>query len=124
MDTEVLIQGANDACAACPGAVQERPFGPTTAAWKVGGKIFALINDDGDGPILKCQDQETADFLKDIGIARTAPYLKRGGWVQILWENVAAGAIEPEDLADRLRVSHAMVCKSLPKRLRPDLPSS
>lgn len=109
----------NTVCAALPGAVLEHPFNPGTDTWKVGGKIFALITPAGNGITLKCPDAETAAFLIEIGLAKTAPYLKRGGWVQILWSTLDDGRMEADDLADRLRAAHATIVASLPKRLRP-----
>jgi len=108
-----------ETCAALPGAVLEHPFGPQTDTWKVGGKIVALASGVGDGVILKCADPEQAAFLIEIGLARPAPYLKRGGWVLFPWDALDEGGIAPDDLADRLRQSHATVVASLPKRLRP-----
>ena len=107
-------------CAALPGAMRDHPFGPEPEAWKVGGRIFALISPGGAGVVLKCADAEQAAFLIEIGRARTAPYLTRGGWVLITWEVLDAGEMAAGDLADRLAVSHRTVAASLPQRLRLD----
>lgn len=110
----------NKICAGFPGAVLEHPFGPTPDTWKVGGKIFALIGAGGDGGVvLKCRDAETAEFLIDIGVARPAPYLKRGGWIQITWATLDEGVLTRDDLADRLRQSYDKVLQGVPRRLRP-----
>jgi predicted DNA-binding protein (MmcQ/YjbR family) len=111
-----------DFCTALPGAELTHPFGPQTDTWKVGGKIFALVSGSGEGVVLKCGDAEQAAFLIDIGVARPAPYLKRGGWVLIPWEILEAGAVDAADMDHRLRQSYDTVVAGLPKRLRPRPP--
>lgn len=111
----------SEVCAALPAAALDHPFGPDTDTWKVGGKIFALCSGDGEGVILKCADPEQAGFLIEIGVARPAPYLKRGGWVLIPWTSVEQGIVGPDDLAERLRGSYRVVAAGLPRRLRPQI---
>lgn len=106
------------ACAGLPGASLDHPFGPGVEVWKVGGKMFALISDQGVS--LKAADRDSAAFLIEIGVARPAPYLKRGGWMLIPWENLEAEVVTGADMAARLATSHAAVCAGLPKRLRPE----
>ncbi|MEM8979535.1 MAG: MmcQ/YjbR family DNA-binding protein [Pseudomonadota bacterium] len=110
------LNAANAYCATLPGANLEVPFGPTTETWKVGGKIFALFGSDQDGPILKPQNREQGDFLKEIGVARPAPYLHRHGWILIPWNRFQDEA----DLQHRLLQSHQAVVAGLPKKLRPE----
>lgn len=97
-------------CLTFPGALHDRPFGPDTEVMKVGGKMFAVWGTSPDGVTLKVKDAETARFLKEIGAARTAPYLKRGGWVMIAWDD--------DTLPQRLRESYEIVKASLPKTVR------
>ncbi len=121
---------AGRACAALPGAVLEQPFGPQTDAWKVGGKIFALVADRGVS--LKAGDRETAAFMIEIGVARPAPYLKRGDWMQVAWAGIAGpagGADDPgegqlaeDDLADRLGISYRAVRAKLTRAVQAGLP--
>ena len=53
-------------CAAKRGAVETYPFGPNTAVYKVGGKMFALIPRDAEPPhvSLKC-DPEWSEVLRN-----------------------------------------------------------
>lgn len=110
---------ATDICAGFPGATLEHPFGPKIEAWKVGGKIFAMVSPKGGGLCLKCSNPETAEFLIDIGAARPAPYIKRGSWIELCWSCLDAGVMDEADLALRLRGSYDTVCAGLPRRLRP-----
>lgn len=111
----------DEICSALPGAVRDRPFGPGIDAWKVGGKIFALGS--GSGVSLKAPDPETAAFLMEIGVARPAPYLPRGGWFMLPVERLADGTVTPGNLAGRVAASHARVIAGLARQLRPAGPS-
>ncbi len=106
-------------CERFPGATLEHSFGPDHDVWKIGGKMFASIGAMNDGVSLKCVDAETAAFLIDLKIARPAPYLKRGGWVQIQWE-----AFDPSEAAMRLRQSYDVVRGTLPKKVQAALPDT
>jgi predicted DNA-binding protein (MmcQ/YjbR family) len=106
------MKTAMNICAALPGATVSQPFDAETEVWKVGGKIFALIGKNAVS--LKCKDAETAAFLIEIGHARRAPYLPRGGWVQFDHNTLA-----PDELAERLTTSHATIVSKLPKNARP-----
>ncbi|BAQ68604.1 hypothetical protein NHU_01446 [Rhodovulum sulfidophilum] len=103
-------------CDALPGATRSQPFGPGIEVWKIGGKIFALMA-PGSGRIsVKCADPEFAAMLIETGRAQKAPYLPRGGWI-----SVGFGAQDTDEMAHRLRESHATVRASLPRRVREGL---
>ncbi|WP_231119257.1 MmcQ/YjbR family DNA-binding protein [Rhodovulum sp. MB263] len=103
-------------CDALPGAARSQPFGPGTEVWKVGGRIFALLA-PGSGRIsVKCADAEFAAMLIETGRAAKAPYLPRGGWIAL-----GLGALSADELAHRLRESHATVRAGLPRRIREGL---
>ncbi|MEN0079370.1 MAG: MmcQ/YjbR family DNA-binding protein [Pseudomonadota bacterium] len=104
-------------CAGLPGAEPERPFGPDTLVWKVGGKMFAAYTEDGRGLSVKCQDGPTAQILIQQGRAESAPYLKRGGWVLFPWEQTA-----PDELRARLTDSYMTVRQGLSAEKRNALP--
>ena len=65
----------NAVCARFPGAEVSQPFGPDQDCWKVGGKIFAIIGQMGDGVSVKTDHAETARLLIETGRAIRAPYL-------------------------------------------------
>ncbi|MCF6443512.1 MmcQ/YjbR family DNA-binding protein [Nereida sp. MMG025] len=109
------MQTAHDICAAQPGATYDQPFGPETHTYKVGGKLFALWKTDGIS--LKAADPEQAAFLIDIGVAKPAPYLKRGGWMWIAWDSFQ----DTDDLRARLTTSYATIRASLPKKVQASL---
>ncbi|HHC29010.1 MAG TPA: MmcQ/YjbR family DNA-binding protein, partial [Rhodobacterales bacterium] len=83
---------ANATCAALPGAECSAPFGPGHDIWKVAGKIFAAMGAEGRGVSVKCPDVETAEMLRDAGVARQAPYFHKS-WVLVPFETADAGEI-------------------------------
>ena len=103
-------------CTALPGATHERPFGPETEVWKVGGKIFALMARGSGRVSLKCTDPDFAEMLISVGRAGKAPYLPRGGWIAI-----EPALLGPTETTDRLRESYETVRARLSKRLRDNL---
>ena len=78
--------------------------------------MFALTGAKGEGVSFKCPDVGDAAMLIEIGRAKRAPYLTRGGWVFVRW-----GAMEDDELRDRLTMSYATVRRKLPKRTQAQL---
>ena len=60
----------NSHCAGFPGAEVSQPFGPEHDCWKVGGKIFAIIGQAGDGVSLKTDHADTARLRSETGRGR------------------------------------------------------
>ena len=108
----------NDFCAALPGAEHSDPWGGGHDAWKIGGKLFAVIGAVDEAVSVKCRDPETAELLIELGRAERAPYFHRS------WVRIPLGprcAIEQDELADRLSASYALVKAGLPKKIRSQL---
>lgn len=82
----------------------------------VGGKMFALIDLDGDGRAVMsfaAGPEGAAELLEVDGII-PAPYLARAHWVALeRWD-----ALRKSELEGRLRVARAIVEAKLPKRTR------
>jgi predicted DNA-binding protein (MmcQ/YjbR family) len=103
----------NDHCARLPGAERSDPWGGGHDAWKVGGKLFAVVGAMEDhGVSVKCPDVDTAELLIEMGRAERAPYFHRS-WVRIPW-----GRLEEAELAARLDASYGLIRGGLPKKLR------
>ena len=106
----------NQTCGAMPGAVWSDPWGGGHDAWKVGGKLFAVVGAvEGNGLNVKCPDVETARFLIDMGHALKAPYF-HASWVRIPF-----GLVADDEMADRIRLSYGVIRASLTKKLQATL---
>jgi predicted DNA-binding protein (MmcQ/YjbR family) len=101
-------------CRDLPGAEVSDPWGGGHDAWKVGGKMFALIGAVAPGVAVKCRDVETAEMLKEAGVAETAKYLHRS-WVRLPETTPAA------ELRDRISLSYDLIRAGLPASVRKDL---
>jgi predicted DNA-binding protein (MmcQ/YjbR family) len=108
----------NDLCAALPGAEHSDPWGGGHDAWKVGGKMFAVVGAVDEAVSIKCRDIETARLLIDLGRAERAPYFHRS-WVRI---PLGAGStVQQDELAERLMASYRLIREALPKKLQAEL---
>lgn len=108
----------NDHCATLAGAEFSDPWGGGHDCWKVGGKMFAVVGAMDQGITFKCADAGSAQLLLELGRAERAPYMPRGGWVLVRW-----GAMDGDELRERLTVSYLTVRRSLPKRVQAALDS-
>jgi predicted DNA-binding protein (MmcQ/YjbR family) len=102
----------NQTCTSYPGAEVSDPWGGGHDAWKVGGKLFALVGTSGDGLFAKCPDVETAEMLRDAGVALKPPYFHRS-WVLVPFESA-----DEAELAHRIRVSYEVIRARLPKKVQ------
>lgn len=102
-------------CLALPAATLDYPFGPGVDAYRVGGKMFALVSPDG-GVSFKVSDI-AFEVLTETGRARPAPYLARAKWVNL----PDPSAWEAGDLAEHLATAHEIVAAGLTRKARATL---
>ncbi len=110
------IRAFDAACRKLPGAVLSVQWGDEHV-WKIGGKMFAIAS-PSTRPFrcsLKASDIAREALAGASGVG-PAPYLARAGWLQI-----ADGAMPDAELADMLRVAHALILQKLPKKTRAEL---
>jgi len=108
-------KGIREACLALKGVTLDHPWGDDHDAYKVGGKMFALVGAMG-GLSFKVSDV-AFEILTESGKARPAPYLARARWVHL-------DRIEDwpdEELIAYLREAHKLIAAKLPKGARLEL---
>lgn len=103
-------------CTALPGAEHSDPWGGGHDAWKVGGKMFAVVGTAADGVSVKTASIEDAAFLIELGRAERAPYFHRS-WVRVPW-----GVTDRAELEDRISTSYRLVRGGLTRRVQTGLP--
>lgn len=100
-------------CASLPATSHVIQWGDASV-WKVGGKIFAICSDWGQGAqnriSFKCSDLAYEILREQAGI-QPAPYLARAKWVQLLEETT----MTDEDIRDHIRIAHQLVSQKLTK---------
>jgi len=104
--------GVGRVCLALPGVTLDHPFGDDHDAYKVGGKMFAMVGAMG-GVSFKVSDI-AYEILTETGQARPAPYLARAKWVHL---------DDPADwpdaeLADHLASAHRIVAGKLTRAVK------
>jgi predicted DNA-binding protein (MmcQ/YjbR family) len=95
-----------------PGATLSDPWGDGHDAWKVGGKLFAVVGAMGAGVSVKCSDVDTARLLIDMGRAVRARYF-HASWVMVPW-----GMVGDDELRERLDISYRIIRSGLPKKVQ------
>jgi len=108
-------KGVGKVCLALPGVTLDHPWDEGHDAYKVGGKMFAVVGSMG-GLSLKVS-QIAFEVLTETGRAKPAPYLARSSWIHL---------DDPDDwpddeLADQLRAAHEIIAAKLPKKVRTEL---
>jgi len=102
-------------CLALKGVTLDHPWDPNHDAFKVGGKMFAVIGSKG-GLSLKASDIGF-EVLTETGRAQPAPYMARGHWVQVDdwqdWPN--------DELGEYLERAYDLVAAKLTKTMRKEL---
>lgn len=108
-------RGVGKVCLALPGVTVDDPWGGGHDAYKIGGKMFALVGAMG-GLSFKVSDI-AYEMLTESGRARPAPYLARARWVHLDdpadWPD--------DDLADYLKAAHGLIAARLTKKTRREL---
>ncbi|GGG17346.1 hypothetical protein GCM10007304_34390 [Rhodococcoides trifolii] len=105
------------ACAAFPSAELTRPFGPTTAVFKIGDKMFAAIGEDSEQVTLKCAPDDALELVDRFDDIVPGYHMNKKHWITLN----PNGSV-PEDLVDELlRGAYDLVFASLPARLRKEL---
>lgn len=113
------IETLREYCIARPGATESFPFDEVTLVFKVGNKIFALMDTESRPATLalKC-DPERAMQLRETHTAVVPGYhLNKKHWNTI----TINGSVQSSELQDWIDHSYELVRKSLPKAVKDSL---
>jgi predicted DNA-binding protein (MmcQ/YjbR family) len=115
----VTRDSAHAACMARAGAVETYPFGPDTAVYKVGGKMFALLPHSPEPPrvSLKCDPEWSAVLRNAYDAVQPGYHLNKKHWNTIVLD----GSISDHELEELIEHSYELVVESLPQRVRAEL---
>lgn len=104
--------GVGRVCLALPGATLDHPFGEHHDAYRVGGKMFVMVGEQG-GVSFKVSDI-AYEVLTEDGRARPAPYLARAKWVNL----ETLDAWPDDELAEHFAIAHSIIAAKLTKKQR------
>ena len=102
-------------CLALPGVTLDHPFGDHHDAYRIGGKMFVMVGEEG-GVSFKVSDI-AYEILTETGKARPAPYLARAKWVNL----PDPSAWDDKELAEHFAIAHRIVAAKLTKKVRAEL---
>lgn len=108
-------------CARQEAATRDNVFGPGTDVYRLGGKIFALVNLDDDGFVtLKVDPDEALALRQQHDFVRRGYYMNKRQWITV---DVVPDL--PLDLVhDLVDDSYALILDSLTRTQRDDLAST
>lgn len=90
------------------------------SVWKIGGKIFAICSEWGEGKHskigFKCSDLAYSVLTEQPGII-PAPYLARAKWVQLQ----APDAMTDPEIKKHIEAAYWIIAAKLTKAMRADL---
>ena len=98
-------------------AVEERPFGPETSVFKVGGKIFAIVALDAEPPLRishKCEPELVPALRGAYPAINPGYHLNKRHWNTVTLD----GSLGAELVHDLVEDSYDLVVNGLPKAAR------
>jgi predicted DNA-binding protein (MmcQ/YjbR family) len=101
-------------CLALPGAEKEFPFGPETAVYKVGGKIFALSGLQGDRVNLKCEPALAETLRQNYAGVHPGYHMNKRHWNTVELRSDVPDTIIGEMVED----SYDLILSKLPKAVQ------
>lgn len=111
-------------CHALPATELSHPFGVDTAVFKVGAKMFALVDlaSEHGRVTVKADPEDAASLVKRHHQTTPGYYMNKRHWITVDLDDALAPSL-PADLLDELvDDSYSLVVASLGARLRPTAP--
>jgi predicted DNA-binding protein (MmcQ/YjbR family) len=112
------IEEFRDYCLAKPGTTEETPFGPDNLVFKVGGKMYALIDiETYRSANLKCDPERAVQLREQYDYVLPGYHMNKKHWNTVL---IGTG-ITVRQLQELIDHSYDLVRASLPKAVQAEL---
>ena len=109
------IESVREYCLSLPHATEDFPFDETTLAFRIGGRIFAMIDlERTEWFVLKCNPDMAIELREKYAEISPAWHMNKRHWNQI---NLF-GYLSEELICSLIRHSYSLVFGKLPKALR------
>lgn len=109
------IESVREYCLSLPHATEDFPFDETTLAFRIGGRIFAMIDlERTEWFVLKCNPDMAIELREKYAEIAPAWHMNKRHWNQI---NLF-GYLSEELICSLIRHSYSLVLQKLPKALR------
>ena len=112
------IEEIRDYCLGKPGVTESFPFDETTLVFKVMGKIFCLVNLDGEpGMLLKNTPEKVTELQERYPFVLPGYHMSKIHWIRVMVEQT----ISEKLLLSWMDESYEQVVNSLPLKLHREL---
>lgn len=109
------IESVREYCLSLPHATEDFPFDETTLAFRIGGRIFAMIDlERTEWFVLKCNPDMAIELREKYAEISPAWHMNKRHWNQI---NLF-GYLSEELICSLIRHSYSLVFDKLPKAIR------
>ena len=111
------IEEVRKYCYRMKGVTEGFPFDETTLVFKVGGKMFALLNLKGDNTInLKCDPERAVELRERYDFITAGYHMNKRHWNTVVFIKA------PEKLTKELiEHSYNLIFNKLPKKIRNEI---
>ncbi len=105
-------------CLSLPHVTEAFPFDQNTLVFKVGGKIFALLDvDNFDSINLKCDPEEAVELRESYSAINGGYHMNKKHWNTVTINS----DVDDKLLLELTRKSHQLVFNGLPKKIKNEL---
>ncbi len=109
------VESVRDYCLSLPLATEDFPFDETTLAFRVLGKIFAMIDlDNTEWFVLKCNPDYAVELRDKYPEIKGAWHMNKKHWNQVS----LSGELQDGLVQKLIRHSYAEVVKKMPNKLK------
>jgi predicted DNA-binding protein (MmcQ/YjbR family) len=107
-----------DYCLDKPGTFEDTPFDETTLCFKIGGKIFAIVDIvDFESVNLKCDPDRAVELREQFHGIQPGYHMNKKHWNTVLFD----GSVTDKLILELIDHSYNLVIKGLPKTKRENL---
>jgi predicted DNA-binding protein (MmcQ/YjbR family) len=113
------VEALRTYCLTKPSATESFPFDDTTLVFKVGNKIFALLDTESRPTTmaLKCDPERAIQLREEFDAVQPGYHMNKKHWNTI----TVTSSLKSRDLQDWIDHSYELVWQSLPKATRAQL---
>ncbi len=109
----MTLEQLRNLCLSLPGTSEYLPFDENTLAFRVGSKIFALVDIDlAESVNLKCEPERAVGLRDQYDDILPGYHMNKKHWNTVSLK----GNLSPLLIKDLVKHSHELVLKSLPKK--------
>ena len=113
------VESIREYCLSLPGVTEDFPFDESALAFRIYGKIFAMIDlDDTKWFVLKCEPERALQLREEHAEISAAWHMNKKHWNQI----DLYGHLSDELVRTLIRHSYSQVVKKLTRKVRDEHP--